>query len=40
MHPILFELGSLTIYSYGVLLASAYLLGLWLAATQLPRRRQ
>ena len=31
MHPILFELGPLTIYSYGVLLASAYLLGLWLA---------
>ena len=31
VHPILFELGSLTIYSYGVLLASAYLLGLWLA---------
>ena len=31
MHPILFDLGPLTIYSYGVLLASAYLLGLWLA---------
>ena len=31
MHPILFELGPFTIYSYGVLLASAYLLGLWLA---------
>jgi len=31
VHPILFELGPLTIYSYGVLLASAYLLGLWLA---------
>ena len=29
MHPILFELGPITIYSYGVLLAAAYLLGLW-----------
>ena len=32
MHPILFELGPITIYSYGVLLAAAYLLGLWLAS--------
>ena len=32
MHPILFEIGPITIYSYGVLLAAAYLLGLWLAA--------
>ncbi|HXG87069.1 MAG TPA: prolipoprotein diacylglyceryl transferase [Vicinamibacterales bacterium] len=32
MHPILFELGPITIYSYGVLLATAYLLGLWMAA--------
>ena len=31
MHPILFEAGSLTIYSYGVLLAAAYLLGLQFA---------
>ena len=31
MHPILFELGPLTIYTYGVLLAAAYLLGLQLA---------
>lgn len=30
MHPILFEAGPVTIYSYGVLLAAAYLLGLWL----------
>jgi phosphatidylglycerol:prolipoprotein diacylglycerol transferase len=28
VHPILFSLGPLTIYSYGVLLAAAYLLGL------------
>ena len=27
MHPILFSAGPVTIYSYGVLLASAYLLG-------------
>jgi phosphatidylglycerol:prolipoprotein diacylglycerol transferase len=32
VHPILFEIGPVTIYSYGVLLAAAYLLGLWLAA--------
>ena len=32
MHPILFELGPLTVYSYGVLLAAAYLIGLWMAA--------
>jgi len=31
MHPILFDLGPATIYTYGVLLASAYLLGLRLA---------
>jgi len=31
MHPILFNLGSFTIYAYGVLLAAAYLLGLQLA---------
>jgi phosphatidylglycerol:prolipoprotein diacylglycerol transferase len=31
VHPILFSLGPLTIYSYGVLLAAAYLLGLGLA---------
>lgn len=31
MHPILFDVGPLTVYSYGVLLAAAYLLGLWLA---------
>ena len=31
MHPILFELGRFTVYTYGVLLAAAYLLGLQLA---------
>jgi phosphatidylglycerol:prolipoprotein diacylglycerol transferase len=31
MHPILFSLGSFTVYAYGVLLAAAYLLGLQFA---------
>lgn len=31
MYPRLFELGPFTVYSYGVLLAAAYLLGLYLA---------
>src|SRR5678816_284369 len=31
MHPILFDFGRFTIYSYGVLLAAAYLLGLQFA---------
>jgi phosphatidylglycerol:prolipoprotein diacylglycerol transferase len=31
MHPRLFELGPITVYTYGVLLAAAYLLGLKLA---------
>ncbi|MBI2828708.1 MAG: prolipoprotein diacylglyceryl transferase [Acidobacteria bacterium] len=31
MYPELFSLGPFTIYSYGVLLAASYLLGLWLA---------
>jgi phosphatidylglycerol:prolipoprotein diacylglycerol transferase len=31
MHPILFEAGGFTLYSYGVLLAAAYLLGLQFA---------
>jgi len=38
MHPILFESGGLTIYSYGVLLAAAYLLGLQLALSRSRRR--
>jgi len=32
MYPILFEIGGFPVYTYGVLLAAAYLLGLWLAA--------
>ena len=31
MYPELFSIGPITIYSYGVLLALSYLLGLWLA---------
>ena len=31
MHPILFEIGSFPVYTYGVLLAAAYLLGLQFA---------
>lgn len=31
MHPLLFEIGALPVYTYGVLLATAYLTGLWLA---------
>jgi len=38
MHPILFNLGPFTIYSYGVLLAAAYLLGLQLALVRARRR--
>ena len=38
MHPVLFEVGGLTIYSYGVLLAAAYLLGLQFALMRARRR--
>lgn len=31
MYPKLFDLGPFTVYTYGVLLAASYLLGLWLA---------
>lgn len=31
MHPLLFEVGAFPVYTYGVLLASAYLAGLWFA---------
>jgi phosphatidylglycerol:prolipoprotein diacylglycerol transferase len=31
MHPVLFDFGRVTVYTYGVLLAAAYLLGLQLA---------
>ena len=29
MHPVLFQFGSVTIYTYGVLAAAGFLLGLW-----------
>jgi phosphatidylglycerol:prolipoprotein diacylglycerol transferase len=38
MHPRLFELGPLTVYTYGVLLAAAYLLGLQLALVRARRQ--
>jgi phosphatidylglycerol:prolipoprotein diacylglycerol transferase len=38
MHPILFELGPATVYTYGVLLAAAYLLGLKLAMVRAAKR--
>jgi phosphatidylglycerol:prolipoprotein diacylglycerol transferase len=38
MHPRLFELGPITVYTYGVLLAAAYLLGLKLAMVRAQTR--
>jgi len=38
MHPRLFELGPITVYTYGVLLAAAYLLGLKLAMVRARQR--
>src|SRR5262245_54769006 len=38
MHPTLFELGPVTVYTYGVLLAAAYLLGLQLAMVRARNR--
>ncbi len=37
MHPILFEIGPLTIYSYGVMLALAFVVGIWFATRQARR---
>jgi phosphatidylglycerol:prolipoprotein diacylglycerol transferase len=37
MHPILLQLGPLTVYTYGVLVAGGTLLGLWYARRQAPR---
>jgi len=37
MHPILIQLGPITLHSYGVLVASGILLALWLARRQAPR---
>jgi phosphatidylglycerol:prolipoprotein diacylglycerol transferase len=38
MYPRLFELGPITVYTYGLLLAAAYLLGLKLAMTRAEKR--
>ncbi len=38
MHPVLFDFHGLTIYSYGVLLAASYLLGLQFALIRARRR--
>ena len=38
MYPRLLELGPVTVYTYGVLLAAAYLLGLKLAMVRAERR--
>ena len=38
MHPRLFELGPITVYTYGVLLAAAYLCGLQLARVRAQAR--
>ncbi|HEX4075326.1 MAG TPA: prolipoprotein diacylglyceryl transferase [Candidatus Acidoferrales bacterium] len=37
MHPVLFQFGGVTIYTYGVLAAVGFLLGLWWAYRQAPR---
>ena len=37
MHPILFHIGGMNIYSYGVLVATGVLFGLWYARKQAPR---
>lgn len=37
MHPVLFEFGSFTVYTYGVLVAAGFIAGLWYAYRQAPR---
>jgi len=37
MHPVLFQFGAVTVYTYGVLVAGGVLLGLWYARRQAPR---
>ncbi len=37
MHPILFTFGPFTVYTYGVLVASGFVAGLWYAYRQAPR---
>jgi phosphatidylglycerol:prolipoprotein diacylglycerol transferase len=38
VYPELFSIGPVTVYTYGVLLAASYLLGLWLAMVRAKRR--
>ena len=38
MYPVLIELGPLTIYSFGVLMATGFFLGAWLSVTEFRRR--
>jgi phosphatidylglycerol:prolipoprotein diacylglycerol transferase len=37
MHPVLFHLGAITIYSYGVLVAIGVILAVWVASSDAPR---
>src|SRR5579884_486857 len=37
MHPVLFHLGGVTVYTYGVLVATGVLIGLWVARRQARR---
>jgi phosphatidylglycerol---prolipoprotein diacylglyceryl transferase len=37
MHPVLFQLGPFTVYTYGVLVAAGFVAGLWYAYRQAPR---
>jgi phosphatidylglycerol:prolipoprotein diacylglycerol transferase len=39
MHPVLFEIGPLTIRSYGLMLALAFVVGIWLATRQAKREK-
>ena len=38
MHPILFEYGRITIYTYGLFIALAFVTGMWLAGREAERR--
>jgi phosphatidylglycerol---prolipoprotein diacylglyceryl transferase len=37
MHPVLFQFGPFTVYTYGVLVAAGFIAGLWYAYRQAPR---
>ena len=37
MHPIAFQIGPLTIHWYGIMIAAAFLVGLWTASLRAPR---